>query len=56
MGSLIEKHLFELQAMPEDPDKELVQSCMILLDYIERDATMKTTATAEIQKVYSTYP
>ena len=53
--SLIEKVLFELQPVPQDAavihDKELQQTCMILLGYIQNDTGVKTTAITEIQKV-----
>ena len=54
-SSLIEKVLFELQPVPQDTavvhDKELQQTCMILLGYIQNDTAVNATATMEIHKV-----
>lgn len=53
--SLIEKVLFELQPVSQDAavvhDKELQQTCMILLGYIQNDTAVNVTAITEIQKV-----
>ena len=48
--------MFELQPVTQDPvvvhDKELLQACMILLGYLQKDATKNTAAAiTEIKQV-----